>query len=204
LKIVLMGTEEERKIIFENLQMLTDDHITYNLETGEVVFSDLPKEEPTSGHQKGTQLISELIESDYSINIYSIDKGGSYMTTHDFNNSKNGIGTGSNVYLDINTSPEIPTLDPSTGTVKPETRPLFISLGHELCHSYGAMTGTMEEVGYTQYTYLDSTKNMKWITTKNEELVNVGLMGERTITENDIRKEHGLKLRGSYSWGEYR
>ena len=85
------------------------------------------------------------------------------------------------------------TYNPMRTVVDGKFRPPFIGLAHELIHAYHDVHGAAyREYGGTLAQ--DSGKS-------EEEMRTVGLQSyaDEDITENKIRKEHGLPLRTSYS-----
>ncbi|BBH21385.1 hypothetical protein Back11_27300 [Paenibacillus baekrokdamisoli] len=105
------------------------------------------------------------------------------------------------------------TVDPETGNVSGQKRPSYVGLAHELIHADRAMRGAQyeyKEMG--TYSYQIKTKTGSFLgmnyteiwrkrqTMPKEELATTGLNYVRKgdITENAIRAEHGLPLRGAY------
>ena len=110
-------------------------------------------------------------------------------------------------------SPEVPVIRSDNGNIDKEKRPSYIGMAHELIHADRAMRGKTILREYAEYKYQISRKvildlgiikfytyNMNTDIAKKEELYTIGIKysGLGDITENDIRKEHGLNLRGAY------
>ena len=95
----------------------------------------------------------------------------------------------------------IGVLNAKTGRVNGEKRPAHVGLAHELIHGDRSMRGVA--IDYSEnatYTYTNSRGQRVKQSLKKEEAATIGLkhVKKDDITENDIRKEQGLKLRGAY------
>ena len=136
-----------------------------------------------------------------SSNVATIDIGssGNKAGASNWADAQNGVGSDATVTFDPTSNPSIPSVDPATGNVVPQSgRPNEIGLGHELIHANHIFDG---DVNLTEqnYTYKTATGT---VTKKAriEELRTVGLAGnkKRDITENQLRKENNLNSRGAY------
>ncbi|RAP58326.1 hypothetical protein BTJ49_05055 [Oleiagrimonas sp. MCCC 1A03011] len=75
------------------------------------------------------------------------------------------------------------------------SRPAFIGLGHELVHALRNQTGMAVDTNA-----LDHMPKRKLLHTQIEEFETVGLLkAPQGITENSLRKEHGIAPRTEYS-----
>lgn len=123
------------------------------------------------------------------------------------------VGGDATVYFNPKSNPTIQTTDPETGNVSGQKRPSYVGLAHELIHADRAMRGaqydykTMGSYIYQIDKKAGSFLGMKYTDTwrkrqtiRKEELATTGLRYVRNgdITENKIRAEHGLPLRGAY------
>ena len=121
------------------------------------------------------------------------------VTPSDWKKAQNGEGTDSTIKYNPESNPSIKTLQ-KNGTVKKEGRPREIGLAHELVHSEHADQGDID-LSKTKHTYKDDNGNNVTQKVRKEELRTVGVGGHNKagdITENNIRSEQGLKLRGAY------
>jgi len=69
----------------------------------------------------------------------------------------------------------------------------FVSLGHELIHSYRMMKGTFTGGLDNRYDFNSRAYE------EEARAVGIGVYGQEPITENAIRAEHGLPLRAQYA-----
>ena len=163
--------------------------------------------------QNGTNLVRKIINSDKTSTV-QITNGVNYEQDVNPANAINGKGSDTEVYFNPDSNPDILTKDPVTGNVAGAKRPAFIGLAHELIHAERSMRG--KAIDYSEMAdYKYQTSRTKWTwgplwgydytyTTENvpkEELATVGLGYNNwwgDITENMIRAEHGLRLRGAY------
>jgi hypothetical protein len=180
----------------------------------DVLDPDAPS--PTSKRYRGdrangTMLLDRLIESDKTVNVVIETGKGNRASASDSKNAANGKGSNATVYFDPTFNPNILTTDPETGNVSGTKRPNYIGLGHELIHAdhytrgvyqtgrgdYNYQTGrTAWTWGiFSGYDYTYKTQNQR-----QEEFATVGLKYSswNDITENMLRSEHGLNMRGAY------
>ena len=140
-------------------------------------------------------------ERNLQINITSKTAEGNSEIDDNPANAINGKGSNVNVYFNPNSNPQIPTLNAKTGRVNGEKRPAHVGLAHELIHGDRSMRGVA--IDYSEnatYTYTNSRGLRVTQSLKKEEAATIGLkhVKKDDITENDIRKEQGLKLRCSF------
>ena len=96
------------------------------------------------------------------------------------------------------------TINPA-GYVEAIARPLYIGIAHELIHADSFMRGVSARVSmeYTHY-FIIQDKNGNLMSEKSvtplRELITIGIIDNscNIVTENAIRKEHGLLLRGAH------
>jgi len=110
----------------------------------------------------------------------------------------NGVGSNTTIRYNPNINPfGYAALDESTGRIYHAEKPNYISLGHELIHAYGHTTGT-RMAGTRDFDYINALGVTVTVNVNNEELVTIGLIAGRPITENDLLREHLLAPRGTY------
>ena len=88
----------------------------------------------------------------------------------------------------------------------------FITLGHELIHAQAIITGTVAPNRVDSWISIDvigPNGEPAYDYWDIEEFWAIGLLsipdhlleqGRLGVTENDLRREHGINLRGAYSW----
>ena len=189
-------------IVLGNIQKLTDDKVVFSTQKDGSIRIKIA----SIGNGKksaGTRLIQRINSSKriMTINVTSKTADGNSETDDNPANAINGIGSNVNVYFDPNSNPLIPTLNAKTGRVNGEKRPAHVGLAHELIHGDRSMRGVA--IDYSEnatYTYTNSRGQRVKQSLKKEEAATIGLkhVKKDDITENDIRKEQGLKLRGAY------
>ena len=160
--------------------------------------------------QNGTDLVRRIINSDRICTVVP-GTGGNSEVPADWDNAINGTGTNVTVTFNPNSDPDIMTVG-ANGTVSGAKRPAFIGLAHELIHADRDMRGRSLDYSLTaEYTYQSGRRRIDGgrtivlshttQTAPRDELATVGLGGwarRGDITENMIRAEHGLRLRGAY------
>ena len=224
-EIVLTGTEAEQQIILNELNNLVGStgnnpilSTTTNANGNVVVYFAQP---PNPNFPQSTELVDRLINNEFQTTIQvRTGRGNAFGNLNDnmFQEGGNrGSGYGGTVFFNpesaLTTVPTILTVCPNTGFVRPEVRPNFIGLGHELIHAERATRGALfpfEESA--DKTILTGTRR-HWIfwrrnvyETRNMPLeewatIGVGFNDECDITENNLRSEHGLNQRAAHwSW----
>ncbi len=219
-EIVLSGTRKEQKSLLRHLQQLTNDKLVVDRTTGIVTVSKAGTQNKGKTLTIGTSLISGLITKTKSVTIsIGTDPGGgsahpaskTRLGKDDWTKATNGTGDNATVIFDPTANPQILTENPKTGNVENKPEPDKIALAHELIHVTRIFTGgiSFDKDNYTYQTAAaipakGKTPARPAVTvTQNvvkEELRTVGLKGVvgSEPTENDIRKEHKLNLRGAY------
>lgn len=177
---------------------ITRDRLNWNTDASGNVALVITR---VSGGAKnaGTRLIRRLNGYTSIVSITAIASGGNQAS---FNptNASNGIGSDSTVSFNPNAAPQIGTLDENTGISRPQDRPSWIGLAHELIHADHVARGT-RLTGTTSYSYRDTNGVIQTAVEKRSELATVGIGGLNNtmdITENDIRREQGLRVRSAY------
>jgi len=209
LAIQLQGTDEERQRILDQMRKLTDGEIKMNkygylrLTVGE-----------DSKTTKGNELIQRLIGSKYTNKFFentqndgnslavSIDKFGKLMDADAY------MAKGSSAALinfDTQNDGTLLLVNPETGFVEEQSAGAHMLLAHELIHADRMNRG----VFYADTkTARNNVRFGAWIGynvgtehVRREELATVGLShyNGNDITENMLRQEHGLSLRGAYN-----
>ena len=148
----------------------------------------------------GTRLIRRLNGYNSVISITTVASGGNATSYSNLANASNGVGSDSTVQFNPNAAPQIGTFDENTGISRPQDRPSWIGFAHELIHADHAARGT-RLLGTINYSYRSPNGTTQTATENRRELATVGIGGlnnSMDITENDIRREQGLRLRSAY------
>ena len=210
--IQLTGTVEEQQIILSYLQELTD-HSLAIAKNGTVYISAFA--EDNIKYENGNNLLTRMIDNEHTTTII-IDNNTENQTSYrDIDWAYNKKGVDAVVILNIKNDPDIMTIDSETGNVRPAKGPGYIGLAHEMIHADRLMRGVaIKRNKFSTYRYqIDKVKKYfifkfwSWMSpvyrvekVRKEELATIGLKHNKKgdITENMIRKEHGLNLRGAY------
>ena len=194
-------TSEQIFIVLGNIQKLTDDKVVFSTQKDGSIRIKIASL-GNGNKSAGTRLIRRINSSNktMTINVISNDNGN-YETDENSTNAINGTGSNVNVYFNPESDPDIPTLDKTTGRVIGKKRPSQVGLAHEMIHGDRSMRGSA--INYSEkepYTYTNSQGEKTTQSLRKEEAATVGLnhVKKNDITENDIRKEQGLKSRGAY------
>ncbi len=169
---------------FKEIKKITSDTLSMN-KSGNISIKTRVKR-PKKIY--GTDLLRTIIDSGYTVNIYTTSKGSYYSPANRnaFHPQKKnkyiwGKGSGGNIYIN---SKQAKKKDP-----------LFIIIAHELGHSYRGILGVLLPTNLWSKTYRCYL----------EEVFNVGLINPRaqqyyqtTAKENNIRSENGIPRRNSY------
>jgi len=167
-------------------------------------------------HPHGNTLIERLIASSHTVTIF-YSRGRNEMNPLDRRYASRGGMTGSNIWFNPHRESLYYLINPTTGFVVPEYHRAGVNaLAHELIHADRAMRGqfinynrfasfTFQTGVERRYVFLRSWFWYENVTVtrriQREELGAIGLdsrfFGPDDITENMIRQELGLPLRGA-------
>ena len=195
--IKLIGSQEDRIVILNNLQKLTNNKLGIKKDGSVYIINGIISNK-NKQLKLGSALISSLINSDKEMNI-SITKEDNRLKDHNAADATNKIGTNVDVKFNPTQKRQISTINPKTGRLQPEFRPPHIGLAHELIHGFRSMNGVGKSLNKLNNYYVIDYKGDKII--KNapiEELETVGIGNNSKYTENKIREEQGYNLRGAY------
>ena len=172
---------------------------SYDSKSNQIRIASLAKS-GTETQVAGTRLIRRLNSSSQTVTV-DVGTAGSGNSANAVNwtDAQNGTGSDATVNFDPTSNPAIPTENPTTGNVAPQTgRPNEIGLGHELIHANHIVDGDVN-LSPQSHTYQTAGGNQTQ-TVRSEELRTVGLAGnkKKDITENQLRKENKLNRRGAY------
>ena len=210
--IEVVGTKLEKNDIIYNLNKITDHTLKYD-KNGVVYVAEYAD---SIVHKSGTTLINNLIESKNVCRIRYWDDSSCAVIS--ISSKKVEV----DVYIDRYSMPNVYILDLTTGcVVGREKVKNYIAFAHELIHADRAMRGYFVDYGkkslYIYNTLIHDNallQNELLIGNKisthpiiklnvqirqQEELETVGLVRAYSgyyITENSIRAEHNLNLRG--------
>ncbi|MEQ5790809.1 hypothetical protein J4E06_07080 [Muricauda sp. NFXS6] len=185
--IIIKGNDKEKQAILANLQALTNDELSLD-DNGKVQIVQKNSENCDCGElSEGTQLVSDLVNSDKVVTIESTD-GGNQTQAKSGNGLVNsdgtpGSGSGSDISFNLNKTEG--GIDENGN----KQRATEIGLAHELIHARDFTKGTAD-YNLTKPAVLDPDNLEKGIIVvlpKYELKTRVG--------ENKIRKEHGLPAR---------
>ena len=208
LSLTLSGSEDYEQIVeLGYLQKLTNHKLA--CENGRVYIAEYSTENSLSA---GNELIERIINSEYNCTVCISYEGGNNAIKGDVDNATNGVGCDAVVSIDLSTyNNEMATYSDETyGTLDNDGRPLHIGLAHELIHADRYMRGVAvsNSEKHTQYYdyYNKSTGKVEQHSrvTKVEEMQTIGIyakgypLDRLSITENQIRAEHGLPMRGAH------
>ena len=205
--IVLEGSEEEKNIILENLQMLTDHDLAYDLETGVLYIETLRSGELQYTH--GNTLLTRLMNNDdYTTTIMIGDRN---QTKSEKSIDDYGIKSNSTVFFDPDLTVKLAVMNPQLGELVLQECPAYIALAHELIHADRLMRGIALPIWKKEYFYMYRFYTTKSGKSKQEfigcreiyadEFFVIGIhymSRSNYTTENQIRAEHNLWLRGEY------
>lgn len=192
-KIKVPSSFAARFIFGYFLKQITDDIVIVNKD-GYISLS----ERPNPKRPIGTQLIRELVANQHTVYILQEDTSKNYQIDFDSTRAQTkGVESDSKVNFSLSFFPKI--LTKTSNGNKLHSRPLYIGLAHELIHALRSMKGSAKgEQSTSNYSFTDENGRLQSVTEKTEELETVGIKGNQEITENKIRKEHGLGERVAY------
>ncbi|MDL2273414.1 hypothetical protein LJC34_02560 [Oscillospiraceae bacterium OttesenSCG-928-G22] len=191
--IVVIGTDDYKNQVLDYLRELTS--LSFSMDDkGKVLINEaytpLDSRTPQSDH-----LVRTLIASDKKVEIkYKEGKA----------NAVPGFFGSYYIKLDPNVTDTDVYVQYDDGSVKVERIPMFIALGHEMTHVYNWLNGKNDTspMYYSVETSIGTITNINTGTYFAEEIYTTGIPGyeqlDRRITENVLRREHGLPTRISY------
>ena len=190
--LYISGDEDFMRDVKTNLQELSPDALVIKIED-DLAMVLLSGEEVDSEHSEGAKLLSSLVtDINNTVTIKKNNNGNKYKSSTN------------EVLFDLNSNPNILTMQ-SDGSSRYEIgRPNYIGLGHELVHALHDVMGIRNTSRHQFVTGLDGiTLNYGTSGIKYEEFATVGGINGFDYpgnypTENSIRAEHGLKLRANY------
>lgn len=197
-EIILQGTFDEKKVAFDELQKLTNDKLTYDLNTGKVTIVENGTKNTDKTLSSGTALVSDLISHRRTLFI-RVTLNASTEENGSDKDATNGKGTNACAKLAINEEGKVLTRNPKTGEIEQKETSKEILLGHELIHGWRAMEG--QQVDYKKnesYFIENQSGECKKKTARAEELQTVGIHGSSKYTENKLRFEQGYGERIVY------
>ena len=219
LSIILTGTDEENQKSLEQLQMLTNDELSLDVETGVVSILNTNTENTDKNLVLGTQMIADMVNNnDFELSIQRIyqentgcwvnyTENGAVVTMNDWDEE------GGNWYYEVS--------DENGNLMFEDHKDVaHIILGHEIIHATHHMNGTTADRTRTVYRYVDTelVEDRRGLLNVSEEYNTTGLYyivetpnpngalairkfyvpRPGTLTENALRAEQGLKRRTAY------
>ena len=219
LRIQLVGTDEEKYLMYRYMQQLTN----HSLHVGDDGFVTISREadreliEMRGGIwlEQGNALIERIIASNLLVTVELFSGDRSFFWGDDstmFHNVGRG-GSGGRIFLNSNNHYYTYVFD-AYGIAVLERAPTFMVLGHELIHADRAMRGVSIRSSVTTEIQVPVYRaplnpmrvisDVRYATHRripHEELATIGI-GNRhrseCITENMLRAEHGLRPRASW------
>ena len=219
--IKLRGNPEQNRVMLQGLNKLTDFPLIQGVD-GTVEVGLVPFAPTTTNHfPQGNELVGRMIASDKVVEVHKFNSPSRFnVVPNSLTDASNGVGTGSVISVNRThqalNQPIVPTvIVPEADANVGQHIPFHIAFGHELIHADRAMRGVLidpNQLTDHRYIYLDviprnASNEVKTLTehTPLEELATIGLGGFHTpscVTENGLRREQGLPLRGAYSFPE--
>lgn len=150
LLMTISGTKEQKTAMFEQLQLLSDDKLEMDIDTGKVTYV------PSDNVQrvKATSLVREIIDNDVECTIKYTDLD---IDTTDEEFKKNKL---KNVTVLFNPehTPKVYASDESS--IKPikKPAPAFMMLAHELVHAHRRMNGVIKVINISRAIYFSPTR----------------------------------------------
>jgi hypothetical protein len=200
--IQLVGSSSERSDMLRHLNELTDHTLVMSNITPELSIVYISRYAQSVNLPSGNRLISNLLRNpnNHTTFITYNNRGRNLHTP--------GINNTSLVQIDPRTELQLMIIDPVTGNVREDSDniPIKMIFAHELIHAHRFMRGVNIDPSESEfYDYQHRVRRNGTIITlpeyvQKEELATIGLKHNVNgdITENMIREEHGLLLRGRY------
>ena len=192
------GTDQKGiDAIMANLQKLTRDKLSTIKGVNGKTHVVIDKFEKNGKYENGTQLIRDLITDEHNVNVRIGES--SFAKAENNEAASNGVGTDSDITFNPVGKQDV-RVSGEDGKTMYETAPNFIILGHELIHAKDHFNGMLNKTDAI-HSYSD-LKGIRLTETypKSEFRASgfPGFVGKDGYSENNIRKEHGFKLRASY------
>ncbi len=220
--ISLAGLPTEQEYTLSYLQQLTDYPLNYDDNGNVTINKDISL---AVRYKNGNELIDRLINSSETVTIdVSSTESNHYVADNWYNAARKRLRSGGIITFNPFIETSYSVINPTTGFVdSKETAPSYIALAHELIHADRAMRGRTLVRSKKYYKYPVSSSKYHFegsifgifnynldaevihrkkssVKVYKDEIATVGLKYNKKgdITENDIRMEHGFKLRGTY------
>jgi RHS repeat-associated protein len=202
--LILRGTINQRNIIWSNIRQITKLNIGMD-SSGKVNRLIGPAQ---YSKPYGDELIGRLIDSPFTCDIYISVGTGSFTSYENIYAASKGNGSNAIVGLDISQNTTVYTYDYLYRRCFLKSTPYYIVLAHELIHVERSFRGRVVFPYISQYwSYRDQNNILRKQNIRIEELQTVGLVPDTrttfsyakfSITENMIRAENNLQIRGAY------
>ncbi|MDE7345751.1 MAG: hypothetical protein K2N48_03305 [Muribaculaceae bacterium] len=193
------STTEQILTVMWNMQQITDDKLVFNTQKDGTIRIKIAST-GEGNKSNGTRLIRNLNSSSKRMIIQPTS--GSNGEKRESNiDSSNGKGTNTTVLFNSDSNPDIPIFDKKTSRVISGSRPSYIGLAHEMIHAERDMRGVSfdtSEEEYHSFTNLHGEADVERIPKEESATVGFNHIIKNGITENAIRQELGLPLRGTY------
>ena len=193
----MVGSFKQRMELLIILQQLSNDELAMK-QNGQVFIKKTGNRNSGQNLNVGTELVASLLNHQHMVTIQSTMKNSRTHSVYR-GNSTNGKGTDVNVF--VNPKKPVNTLvrNNETGKSVYELTPTYITLGHELVHSFHNINGTAKDHDdKSEYIFKDIDGQMKKTKARTEELETTGIIGNTPFSENKLREEHSINLRIQY------
>ena len=213
LEILLAGTADEQRILLSYLQQLTDHTLDITVQGSVFIAYHALSNLRFPG---GNELIERMLVSAHVVTI-NLSSGANVFRFNITNATNPEIGTGGRIYFNPTSIGYTYTRN-QAGITSFTRAPVVTILAHELIHADRAMRGAiiplsqtaditiqMERARFSPLRMHSPTRSIIHHNILLEEWATIGLghFTDICITENMIRREHGLNERSSQR-GEYR
>jgi hypothetical protein len=207
MKIRLMGSESNRKLLKGRLEKLTKHKLIIkkikkkNKKSYKYFISIKSNAGAKAKWKNGNKLIKRLVDSKKTCAIFTQAAAGSYEEDMNVENATNGKGSNTRVYLNPSFKPKVLVYNGNKLRVESRACPNFIMLGHELIHADRSMRGVSLPLDKnTFYSFIGTNGKLQIGLASIDELATVGIQGieSNDITENQLRKEHNYRIRIAY------
>ena len=194
------STKDQINSVMYNMQLLTDDKLVYKtLDDGTIRIKIASTGK--GSHPDGTRLVRRLNSSKKTVTINVVKDKDNGTIDKNKDDAINMKGSDAEIRFNPESNPDIPLVNKKNGRVSYGKRPSYLGLSHEMIHADRTMRGVAYDYNLkTPHRFIDENGNPVVESMRMEEAATIGLNYNEPndITENDIRKEHGLPLRGAY------